>query len=208
MKSFNGGFKNFWEYNKGKIIALIFLAAFVVLLLTQCNMNPEKYFSILYVTDSYSTDGEMLKQQLKQNVDFSKTDEGEMEVYFEHIQVSDSKADRIGMATGEELTTRMINGDCSLLLFDKETVLYFIEEDGVYIDLSQYAKKHNIPEENLIKSKDGKSVYAISVTDNKFLTKCSLDCSDLYVAIRVPQDGDVDKYTNAKASLEYIISNQ
>lgn len=202
-----GGFKNFWDYNKGKVIAAIFLVGFIIFGITQCNMSPDSKFSILCASETDNYNGDALIKKLSENIDFSKTDEGEQEISYKHINIPASKEEQSQLGTMENIQNRMINGDCSLLLFDEEMVHFYHEDEGVFVDLSEYADKYNIPKENRYMNIEG-FVCAISVEGNKFLESASFNTDKMYVAIRVPKDGDVDKYTNAKAALEYILSNK
>lgn len=203
----NGGFKNFWDYNKGKVIAGILLIGFIIFGITQCNISPDPRFSILCASETDNYNGDILMQKLSENIDFSKTDEGKQEISYKHINIPPSQEEQSQLGTIESIQNRMINGDCSLLFFDKEMMYFYEEDEGVFVDLREYADKYKIPEENRYINIEG-FVCGIKLEKNKFLESCSINTKDMYVAIRVPKDGDVDKYTNAKASLEYILSNK
>lgn len=207
MKSYNGGFKNFWHYNKGKIIALVLFIACMFVVITQCSPNPDSSFSILCVSETNNFGGELLMEKLEENVDFSKTDEGKQEMYYEYIEIPKSVAEQSQVGTFEQLNTRLINDDFSLLLLDKETVYMLHDRQGVFVDITDFADKYGIAGEDRYMTDEG-FVCAINVESNEFLKSCSVNCEQLYVAIRVPKDGNVKKYTNAKAALEYILSNR
>ncbi|MBQ4526981.1 MAG: hypothetical protein II998_02810 [Clostridia bacterium] len=206
MDNSKNSFKNFWDYNKRKVIAGFFLIAFIIFAITQCNINPEQKFGILCISETNNTDGTQLMAELKENIDFDKTEEGKQNLEYEHIYIPPTKADMVTLGTNETIQARLLSGDASLLILDSETIYYY-EAKGTFKDLTEVADKYNIPAEDRYLATDG-SVCAISVDSNSFLKDCSIESEGLYVAIRYPLNGNTEDYTNADAALDYIISNK
>ena len=95
-----------------------------------------------------------------------------------------------------------------------ENMLFIIDEKSVrtnaaemsFADITEVARKFNIPEDMYIKYSDGR-IFAISVSGNKLLEKLGIHNEGMYIAQRNYTEKNKDNIfnTNARKGMEYIL---
>lgn len=200
-----GGFANFWHYNKIKIISLILLIAFAIFGLSQCSYGTEVDFGILHVSEVSGVSGDAFVEALKRDALISSAN---WEPNVEFISVYVPSDPKLLPETGalEKIQIELINGNSTLFILDEETVYSYKDEDLFY-DLTDIADKYDVPDEARYLGPNGE-VIGISADGNAYLDACSLESDSLYMAIRDHSADDAEQYVNAFSALEYIISNR
>lgn len=205
MLKLQGGFKNFWYYNKIKIIALIALILFVAFAISQCSFGESADFGILHVSEARDVRGDAFVAKLKEDSDLIFKNE-EPDVDFISVYVPSNPKDIMETGVLEKIQLELVGGSCTLFILDEETV-YSYQNDELFYDLTDIADEYSIPPEARYIGPNGE-VLAISVDGNAYLDECSLQSDALYIAIRAHSKDDAGLYQNAFSAIRTIISNR
>ncbi len=203
MKNTNPKFSDFWTYNKGKIIGGVLIIAFIILCITQCNVNPGTDLGILHICGKNDVKGDLLVKNIAENVDIELKSEKEPRIEFRDIFLPSQQADAMETGAMEKIQMEFASGECNLYILDKETI-YSYENTGLFEDLTEYVSRYQIPEEKIYRDKNGTSV-AISADSSPLLEECNVENEGLFIALRVPLKKDSVENQNARKAFEYII---
>lgn len=207
MEKTKNGFKNFWHYNKGKVIAVVALAVIIVLSAVQCGNRTEFDLSVLYVCEDKGKTGDVLLPMLASSDEVKQScGKDNPKLNFKAIYISPDEAERMEDRVHEQLQVEFASGECNLYFIDKETMYTYKDLDGFY-DLTDYADKYSVAEEDRYLTSDGK-VCGISVAENSALASCGLGGEGMYMAIRNHTDKTDNEYQIAYGALEYILLNK
>ncbi|MBE7051413.1 MAG: hypothetical protein E7395_02420 [Ruminococcaceae bacterium] len=200
-----GGFSNFWHYNRLKVVSVVALIFFIGFAISQCSFGETVDFGILHVSEVRDVAGDGFVSAIKKDVDL-KSENNEPSVQFVPIYVPSDPRDIMETGALEHIQVELVSGKATLYMLDEETI-YSYKNDDLFFDLTSIADKYQIPDELRYVDDNGKTL-AISVDGNKYLNDCSLECSSLYIAIKNHTDNESEKYINAFNALSYIISNR
>ncbi len=204
MFNSQGGFKNFWHYNKWKIFSLIALILFIAFAVSQCSYGSVTDFEVLHISGVRDVSGDEFIKRIKNDVELV-SEGNDPNAEFMHIFVPQDMRDIIETGALEKIQVEMVGGNSTLFILDKETI-YSYKDNEFFYDLTQIADSFNVPEEKRYLGANGE-VCAISVDGNKYLQECNLQCDSLYIAVRNHSEKKSDEYINAFAVLNHILSN-
>ncbi len=198
-------FLHFWQYNKGKVFLTILFIVLIVVGFSQCSLGEKTPLGILYVSDAQNVDGTDFIDQIKKDVPLSSDDESG-DVRFVSVCLPDDPTAPIESGQLDKMHVEFVTGDSTFYIIDEETI-YSYEPDGYFYDITSYAEKYSIPEEERYYSSDGK-VIAISASTNSYLKNSPLDCNSLFLAVREHPSSKAPDYENTFKLLEHILSNK
>lgn len=197
-------FSDFWAYNKGKIIGVILLIAFIILCITQCNVNPGADLGILHICEKNGVKGNLLVENLSANVDVEAQNEGEPpSIEFRAVRIPNAATDAMETGAMEKIQMEFASGECNLYILDSET-LYSYSNTGLFAPLDDYAQKYQIADENLYKDDSG-NIIGISAQANPVLEDCDIENEGLFFALRVPLKKYEKGNHNAEKAFDYIM---
>lgn len=197
-------FSDFWAYNKGKIIGVILLIAFIILCITQCNVNPGTDLGILHICEKSGVKGNLLVENLSANVDVEAQNEGEPpSIEFRAVRIPNAATDAMETGAMEKIQMEFASGECNLYILDSET-LYSYSNTGLFTPLDDYAQKYQIADENLYKDDSG-NIIGISAQANPVLEECDIENEGLFFALRVPLKKYEKGNHNAEKAFDYIM---
>lgn len=198
-------FSDFWAYNKGKIIGAVLIIAFIVLCITQCNVNPGTDLGILHICEKNGVNGDSLVKSISENVSIEAQNKGDApRVEFRAVYLPPVGADAMETGSMEKIQMEFASGECNLYILDSETV-YSYSGTGLFAPLDEYVQKYSIEEENLLKDKDG-NIVGISADSNPLLRECGVESEGLFFALRVPLKKYKTGNQNAQKAFDYIMN--
>ena len=198
-------FLHFWHYNKGKVFFAILFIVLIVIGFSQCSLGEKTPLGILYVSDAQNVDGTDFIDQIKKDVPLTSDNENG-DVRFVSVCLPSDPTSPIESGQLDKLHVEFVTGDSTFYIIDEETI-YSYEPDGYFCDITGYAEKYSIPEEERYYSFDGK-VIAISASSNSYLKNSPLDCNSLFLAVREHPSSKASDYENTFKLLEHILSNK
>lgn len=198
-------FLHFWQYNKGKVFFATLFIVLIVIGFSQCSLGKKIPLGILYVSDVQNADGTDFVAQIKKDMALPSDDESG-DVRFVSVCLPADPTAPAESGQLDKMHVEFVTGDSTFYIIDEETI-YSYEPDGYFYDITSYAEKYSIPEDERYYSGDGK-VIAISASTNSYLKNSPLDCNSLFLAVREHPSSKAPDYENSFKLLELILSNK
>lgn len=198
-------FLHFWQYNKGKVFLALLFIVLIVVGFSQCSLGEKTPLGILYVSDVKNADGTDFIAQIKKDVPLPSDDENG-DIRFVSVCIPADPTAPVESGQLDKMHVEFVTGESTFYIIDEETI-YTYEPDGYFCDITSYAEKYSIPEDERYYSGDGK-VIAISASKNSYLKNSPLDCNSLFLAVRAHPSSKASDYANSFRLLEYILSNK
>ena len=165
QKKFN--FLHFWQYNKGKVFFAILFIMLIVIGFSQCSLGEKTSLGILYVSPIENVDGTDFIAQIKKDIPLPSDDESG-DVRFVSVCLPADPTAPVESGQLDKMHVEFVAGDSTFYIIDEETV-YSYKTDGYFYDITSYAEKYSIPEDERYYSGDGK-VIAISASTNSYIS--------------------------------------
>ncbi len=186
-------FRYIWDYYKTHI--LVSIAVIIVAVVTIVDtVNTVRYdLNINYIATNVFPfqSGEQLAEMTSTRIE-DVNDDGKQHISFSQLNYTDEV-----LQDGEQIMAyenkRMIS------FASEEEMLYIFDEfmlknsidmpaaEGVFVPVQQWIDTENT---NIALYEYGGGVYAASLADSKLLAELGVDCSDMYVAVRMNYDSE------------------